>query len=354
MQVTRFLKLKYQALFAFVALAVFHSNAQQVKPSISEAKQTPKVAIALHGGAGTISKANLSEEQEKAYRAILEKALQTGYRDLLAGEDGTVAVINAIQIMEASPLFNAGVGAVYTYNEEHELDASIMHGKNKEAGAVAGVKHIKSPIAAANLVMNESVHVMLTGSGAEDFAFKHGLEKVDNTTFNTRHRKKALDNAKAKIQADEQAFYQHPENADYKFGTVGVVVLDAKGNLVAGTSTGGMTAKRFGRIGDSPIIGAGTYADNDSCAVSGTVHGEYFIRFNVASDICARVKYQGKSLDVAANEVVNQILVEAGGTGGVIAIDNQGNISMPFNTEGMYRASIDISGKVTIGIYGSE
>lgn len=354
MQVTNVLRLRTQFVCALMLSISFVSNAFETESTTSSSNPNAKVAIALHGGAGTISKANLNAEQEKAYRAILEQALRAGYRALQAGEDGSVAVITAIQIMEDSPLFNAGVGAVYTYDEEHELDASIMHGRTKQAGAVAGVKHIKSPIAAANLVMTESVHVMLTGGGAEDFAFKHGLEKVENSVFNTERRKKALDSAKAKIQANEQAFFANPENADYKFGTVGVVVLDLHGNLVAGTSTGGMTAKRFGRIGDSPIIGAGTYADNDSCAVSGTGHGEYFIRFNVAADICARVKYQDKTIEVAANEVVNQVLAEAGGTGGVIAMDNQGNISMPFNTEGMYRASIDTSGKVTIGIYGSE
>lgn len=312
------------------------------------------IAIAIHGGAGTISKANLSPEQEAAYRSALESALKAGYAELKKGQDGTVAVIKAIQLMEDSPLFNAGKGAVYTFNEEHELDASIMHGKKRNAGAVAGVKHIKSPIEAAALVMSESVHVLLTGEGAEDFAFKHGLKKVENTSFNTQRRLDALKKAKAKIMENEQAFFAEPENIDYKFGTVGVVVLDKQGNLVAGTSTGGMTAKRYGRVGDSPIIGAGTFADNNSCAVSGTGHGEFFIRFNVAADICARVEYKGQSLQEAADGVVNTVLTEAGGTGGVIAIDKKGNIAMPFNTEGMYRASIDTKGKTYIGIYGNE
>lgn len=316
--------------------------------------EKPKVAIAIHGGAGTISKANLTPEKEAEFRRLLKEALEIGHALLLAKEEGAVAVIKTIQHLEKSPLFNAGVGAVYTFDGEHELDASIMHGKDKQAGAVSGVKTIQSPIAAANLVMNESVHVMLSGEGAQNFAFKHGLAKVPNTSFDTPHRFDALQKAKAKIAVNEQAFYDHPENADYKFGTVGAVVLDSQGNLVAGTSTGGMTAKRYGRVGDSPIIGAGTYADNESCAVSGTGHGEYFIRFTVAADICARMKYQSISLDKAANDVVNGVLKDAGGTGGIIAVDKDGNISMPFNTEGMYRASVDVNGNIYIGIYGDE
>jgi beta-aspartyl-peptidase (threonine type) len=312
------------------------------------------IAIAIHGGAGTISKANLSPKQERAYRDILQKALEIGYAELKNGADGTEAVVKAIEVMENSPLFNAGVGAVYTFDESHELDASIMHGKARNAGAVAGVKHIKNPIKAARLVMEESVHVLLTSNGAEDFAFKHGLDRVDNDTFNTPRRFEALKNAKTKILENEQAFYDHPDNADYKFGTVGVVVLDQEGNLVAGTSTGGMTAKRYGRVGDSPIIGAGTFADNKSCAVSSTGHGEYFIRFNVASDICARMEYKQQSLAISADTVINGVLKDAGGTGGVIAIDHEGNIAMPFNTEGMYRASIDVNGKVYVAIYGDE
>jgi beta-aspartyl-peptidase (threonine type) len=337
-----------------IALSVSSMALNAAENTSQKRKTDQKVSIAIHGGAGTISKANLTAEQEAAFRQTLREALMIGHAALKANEDGATAVIKTIQYLENSPLFNAGVGAVYTYDGTHELDASIMHGKDKNAGAVAGVKTIKSPIAAANLVMNESVHVMLSGEGAESFAFKHGLSKVNNSSFDTPHRLEALKKAKAKINKDEQAFYQHPENADYKFGTVGAVVLDSSGNLVAGTSTGGMTAKRYGRVGDSPIIGAGTYADNDSCAVSGTGHGEYFIRFNVASDICARMKYQNISLEQAANDVVNKVLKDAGGTGGIIAVDKNGNISMPFNTEGMYRGSVDTQGNIYIGIYGDE
>ena len=309
---------------------------------------TNPIAIAIHGGAGTITKANLSEQQAQQYRAKLEEALRAGYAQLEAGKDGQFAVISAIQILEQSPLFNAGIGAVYTYAGEHELDASIMHGAERLAGAVSGVKTIASPIAAAQAVMNHSVHVMLSGSGAEEFAQEQGLAQVDNHIFDTERRFKSLQKAKRAI-ADSQT--ELLEFQDYKFGTVGAVVLDQQGNVVAGTSTGGMTVKRYGRIGDSPIIGAGTFADNDSCAVSATGHGEYFIRYQVAADICARMAYQGLTLQAAADKVVNEVLVEADGSGGVIAIDKAGNIAMPFNTEGMYRASIDIHGKMSVAIY---
>ena len=309
---------------------------------------TNPIAIAIHGGAGTITKANLSEQQAQQYRAKLEEALRAGYAQLEAGKDGQFAVISAIQILEQSPLFNAGIGAVYTYAGEHELDASIMHGAERLAGAVSGVKTIASPIAAAQAVMNHSVHVMLSGSGAEEFAQEQGLAQVDNHIFDTERRFKSLQKAKRAI-ADSQT--ELLEFQDYKFGTVGAVVLGQQGNVVAGTSTGGMTAKRYGRIGDSPIIGAGTFADNYSCAVSATGHGEYFIRYQVAADICARMAYQGLTLQAAADKVVNEVLVEADGSGGVIAIDKAGNIAMPFNTEGMYRASIDIHGKMSVAIY---
>ena len=199
------------------------------------------------------------------------------------------------------------------------------------------------------MVMNESPHVMLSGRGAEDYAKENGLEQVDNTVFDTEFRKQALDKAKARMQQVSSGYGSQQGNE--RFGTVGAVVLDQEGNIVAGTSTGGMTAKRYGRIGDSPVIGAGTYADNESCAVSATGHGEYFIRYNVAADICARMKYQGLTLNDAANTVVNDVLVKAGGDGGVIAIDAKGNVAMPFNSAGMYRASIDINGKVKVAIY---
>ncbi|WP_100658251.1 isoaspartyl peptidase/L-asparaginase family protein [Alteromonas flava] len=311
-----------------------------------------EVAIAIHGGAGTITQADLTPEQDSAYRAALAGALDTGYALLKAGKPGEDAVVAAIQLMEESPLFNAGVGAVYTYDERHELDASIMHGLMRQAGAVAAVTNVKSPIAAALAVMQHSPHVMLTGEGAEQFAKEQGLTLVNNTYFNTERRLQAL--KKAKLALTPQAGIHIASGADYKFGTVGVVVLDKQGNLVAGTSTGGMTAKRYGRVGDSPIIGAGTFADNASCAVSATGHGEYFIRYNVAADICARMTYQNVSLQQAADAVIHQVLKPAGGDGGVVAVDKYGNVAMPFNTEGMYRASIDAMGTRKIAIYKED
>lgn len=307
------------------------------------------VAIAIHGGAGTILKSSMTLEKEAAYKRVLENAVTHGYYLLQNGEKGEVAVVETIKILESSPLFNAGIGAVYTYDGEHELDASIMHGGTKNAGAVAGVKTIRSPIEAARLVMDSSPHVLLSGKGAEEYAAQNGLEQVDNKVFDTEFRKDALDKAKARMAQVHTGYGTQQGNE--RFGTVGAVVLDSNGNIVAGTSTGGMTAKRYGRIGDSPIIGAGTYADNESCAVSATGHGEYFIRYHVASDICARMKYQEISLEKAADTVVNDILVKAGGEGGVVAIDGEGNIAMPFNSKGMYRASIDMNGKITIAIY---
>lgn len=338
------------ALYAIGALTA--SFAITSVPALADdSKQLVKtpVAIAIHGGAGTILKSSMTPEKEADYKRVLTQAVQHGYALLQKGEKGEVAVVETIKILESSPLFNAGIGAVYTFDGEHELDASIMHGGSKNAGAVAGVKTIRSPIEAALLVMNESPHVMLSGRGAEDYAKENGLEQVDNTVFDTEFRKQALDKAKARMQQVSSGYGSQQGNE--RFGTVGAVVLDQGGNIVAGTSTGGMTAKRYGRIGDSPVIGAGTYADNESCAVSATGHGEYFIRYNVAADICARMKYQGLTLNDAANTVVNDVLVKAGGDGGVIAIDAKGNVAMPFNSAGMYRASVDINGKVKVAIY---
>lgn len=312
------------------------------------------IALAIHGGAGTITKANLTDEKEAQYRATLTQSLNAGYSVLKNGGSSEEAVIKAIQIMEDSPLFNAGVGAVFTWDEEHELDASIMRGQDKQAGAIAGAKRTKSPIAAAQLVMNKSVHVMLSGNGADAFAKENGLTMVDNSTFDTERRRQALEKVKKKLLKNDHAMSLDADVVDYKFGTVGAVALDKQGNLAAGTSTGGMTAKRWGRIGDSPIIGAGTWADNQSCAVSATGHGEYFIRHHVAADICSRVKYAGKSVEQAGNEVIHQVLSPEAGSGGVIILDPKGNIAMPFNSEGMYRASIDANGKVTVAIYGKE
>lgn len=352
--------LSKRIVFIFSSFALFACNADTDNQASTTQSGDAKIAIAIHGGAGTILKKNMSDEREAAYREILERAVRAGYAELQAGKDGTEAVITAIEIMENSPLFNAGVGAVYTFDETHELDASIMHGLERQAGAVAGVKTIRNPIKAAMLVMQESPHVMLTGEGAEAFAAQNSLEMVENSHFNSKRRFDSLQKAKKRIASQQDKAQKSAsiydaiaasEFQDYKFGTVGAVVLDKQGNLVAGTSTGGMTAKRYGRVGDSPIIGAGTFADNNSCAVSATGHGEYFIRYNVAADICARMLYQNVSLEQASNTVLFDVLNSERGEGGVIAVDKQGNIAMPFNSAGMYRASIDVNGKLTVEIY---
>ena len=314
---------------------------------MSAANETP-VAIALHGGAGTIERGAMSEELEATYRAFLDDAITRGYEELREGRSGLDVVVSVIQMMEDSPLFNVGRGAVYTWEGTHELDASIMHGDNLDAGAVAGVSTVKSPIALARAVMEDSPHVMLAGAGAEAFALERGFDPVPAEYFATERRRQALEAYKANEQAGLK-----PE-ADHKFGTVGVVVLDQTGNLVAGTSTGGMTGKRWGRIGDSPVIGAGTYADNRGCAVSATGHGEYFIRHTVARDICARMQFGGVTLEEAASTVVMEELVAAAGEGGIVAVDPAGSVALVFNTPGMYRASINAAGRKVVAIYGED
>lgn len=316
-------------------------------------------AIAIHGGAGTIEKSKMTPEKEAAYRAKLEEALNAGYAVLDKDGSSLDAVVAAINVMENSPLFNAGKGAVYTYDGTHELDASIMDGRTREAGAVAGVKRIANPIDLARMVMEDSPFVMLSGAGAEEFAKSRGVPLVNNAVFDTEHRRKQLDKAKEKLDRENKQDKDYKASVDalpvpYRMGTVGAVALDKHGNLAAGTSTGGMTAKRYGRIGDSPVIGAGTFADNRSCAVSATGHGEYFIRYNVAADICARVQYQGQTAMAAANEVIHKVLLPVGGTGGVIVVDTDGNIAMPFNTKGMYRASRRGGGAAEIAIFKDE
>ncbi|KGJ90958.1 Beta-aspartyl-peptidase [Colwellia psychrerythraea] len=346
-------KLNLPLAASIAALMMLSSTA-----ALAHATEKP-FAIAIHGGAGTIQKAKFTPEREKAYRAKLAEAVEAGYAVLDKGGESLDAVTAAINVLENSPFFNAGKGAVYTHNETHEMDASIMDGKNRQAGAVAGVKHIENPINLAKLVMEESVHVMLSGDGAEEFARKQGVTLVDNNIFDTEGRYKSLLRAKAKMEKaekelkDYQAAHQSLDT-EYKVGTVGAVALDKMGNIAAGTSTGGMTNKRFGRIGDSPVIGAGTFAENESCAVSATGHGEYFIRYNVAADICARVKYQGKSIEQAGNEVIHDVLLPVGGTGGVIIIDTKGNMSLPFNTKGMYRATKSNTTPTYVAIFKDE
>lgn len=314
------------------------------------AEGEPVFGLAIHGGAGTITRASLSAEKEAAIRADLGEALDRGYQVLEAGGSSLDAVQAAILVLEDSPLFNAGRGAVYTADATHELDASLMDGKTMQAGAAASVKRVRNPILLARKVMDESVHVMLSGAGADEFAERAGLQLVDNTFFNTEFRRGQLEAARGKVEEDA-SLMEDPLKFEHKFGTVGAVALDRHGNLAAGTSTGGTTNKRFGRIGDSPIIGAGTYADNAACAVSATGHGEYFIRYAVAHEICARKRHAGMSLSEAAESVIMQDLVQVEGSGGVIALDADGNVAMPFNTEGMYRGLRMSDARLDIKIY---
>jgi len=307
------------------------------------AQPQQKVAIVIHGGAGTIEKSKLTPELEKEYRSKLEEALTIGHSILTEGGSSLDAVVSTIAILEDSPLFNAGKGAVFTSDGHHELDASIMDGQSLNAGAVASVKRIKNPILLARTVMEKSPHVMLAGYGAEVFAKEQGFSFVENDYFFTEKRYEYW-----------QKVIEGETGEAEKHGTVGCVALDQDGNLAAGTSTGGMTNKRFGRIGDSPIIGAGTYADNNSCGVSATGHGEYFIREVIAFKICAKMELQGMSVDSAASSTIHGDLTTIGGTGGVIALDKNGNISMPFNTAGMYRGYVGTDGKMGILIFKSD
>jgi beta-aspartyl-peptidase (threonine type) len=308
-----------------------------------------RTALVIHGGAGVIERGSMTAEEEKLVRADLDQALDAAHAILAKGGSALDAVQAAIRVLEESPRFNAGKGAVFNAQGKHELDASIMEGHTQRAGAVAGVMTVRSPITLARAVMERSDHVMLAGAGAEQFADTlPDIERVPNSWFDTERRRKQLEDAQAKQKAN--AGIAAPGSY---FGTVGVVALDAQGHIAAGTSTGGMTNKRWGRVGDSPIIGAGTWADA-RCGVSGTGWGEFYIRTAVAHDICARVAYRGDSLAVAAEEVVNKIVPALGGDGGAIALDSDGNIAMPFNTAGMYRAWMKPDGSRGTAIYRDE
>lgn len=325
---------------------------QEKSSVLSEIKERPlEYAMVIHGGAGTILKADMTPEKDKAYRATLTEALEIGEKILKNGGSSIDAVEKTINHLENSPLFNAGKGAVFTNAGENEMDASIMFGKDQNAGAIGGVTNIKHPINAARAVMEQSDHVMLSGKGAEEFAEKIGLEIVEPAYFKTDWRWDALQKAKAKEM--EMGFQEATLEDDNRYGTVGAVALDREGNICAGTSTGGMTNKRYNRIGDAPIIGAGTFADNASCGVSATGHGEFFIRYTVARDIAALMEYKGLSLEEAGKYIINEKLVEKGGSGGVVALDRNGNITMPFNSEGMYRGYLTPSEKV-VKIYKDE
>ncbi len=324
--------------------ALYSCNPEQPSESAADMKSTQpqekaEYAIAIHGGAGTITRSSMSPEKEKEYLAALNEALDRGESILKEGGSSLDAIQAAIMYMEDSPLFNAGKGAVFTNDETNELDASIMYGPDQNAGAIGGVTNVRNPILAARAVMEKSDHVMLSGTGAEKFAMEQGIEIVDPSYFHTDRRFESLQ----RVKAQEQEVDQMSESD--RHGTVGAVALDRNGNLAAGTSTGGMTNKRWNRIGDAPIIGAGTYADNASCAVSCTGHGEYFIRYAVAHDIAARMEYKGISLQQAADEVVMDKLVEKGGSGGIISVDKYGNVALVFNSEGMYRGYATPAGR---------
>lgn len=324
--------------FAFIALIFLSFTASS--------QSTGTYTLVIHGGAGNITPANLSVEKASQFEAKLKEVLKLGDSILKEGGTSMDAVESCIRMMEDCPLFNAGKGAVFNAEGKNELDAAIMDGKTGMAGAVAGVTTIRNPITAARAVMEKSEHVMLTGKGAETFAAEQGIEIVSPDYFFTQQRWN--DYLKIKNRLDSI------NNVDKKHGTVGCVALDKYGNLAAGTSTGGMTLKKYGRVGDTPVIGAGTYADNNTCAVSATGHGEFFIRNVVAYDISALMKYNGLSIEEAANEVVMIKLKKQGGTGGIIAVDKNGNIAMPFNTSGMFRGFIKSGGEMKVAMFGEE
>ncbi|MBF8151273.1 isoaspartyl peptidase/L-asparaginase [Winogradskyella sp. F6397] len=347
--------------FTLVFLLCFACNNENkttdalIESEVETKIEKPEFAIVIHGGAGTILKKNMTPEREAAYKAKLEEAIRVGYNILKQGGSSLDAVEKTINVMEDSPLFNAGKGAVFTNAETNELDASIMDGKTLNAGASAGTTTVRNPINLARTIMDKSEHVMLSGKGAETFAKEQGLELVDPNYFYTENRFKSLqrakDREKVELDHDDQTAFYDPTIKDSKFGTVGCVALDKNGNLAAGTSTGGMTNKRYGRIGDAPIIGSGTYANNATCAVSSTGWGEFFIRAQVAHDISALMEYKGLSLQEAARIVIQEKVPNLGGNGGIIAVDKDGNMVMEFNTAGMYRATMNDKGELVIGIY---
>lgn len=342
----------------FLFIPVFLLISCNEKKAMDESQATRYVMV-IHGGAGTIEKALMTPEKEKDYTEALTMALQAGYDQIKQGKPALDAVQSAINIMENSPLFNAGKGAVFTHDGKNEMDASIMDGKTLKAGAVAGVTNIKNPINAARAVMEKSEHVMMAGRGAEIFAASSGCDTVPASYFFTQERWYQLQRVireeggdRVAINDDElrQSRISGISDRDKKYGTVGAIALDLEGNLAAGTSTGGMTNKRYGRIGDSPIIGAGTYCNNETAGISGTGWGEYYIREVAANRVSSLMELKGLSVKEAAAQVIAEI-GKMGGDGGIIALDKQGRVAMEFNTEGMYRGMVDENGKISIYIY---
>jgi beta-aspartyl-peptidase (threonine type) len=344
----------------FLAVQLSAQN-KKVSSKNNQKGMKEKFVLVIHGGAGTILKKNMTPEKEKAYTEGMELALRMGYAILEKGGTAMDAVEAAVRVLEDHPLFNAGKGAVFTNEGKNELDASIMNGKDLKAGAVAGVTTIKNPITAARAVMEKSEHVMMMGPGAEKFATQEGLDIVDPSYFYTEDRWQGLlrvrkeDPNKTVLDHDstikQEAHVKQPANRDHKYGTVGAVALDMHGNLAAATSTGGMTNKKFGRVGDAPIIGAGTYANNKTCAVSCTGWGEFFIRLSVAKSVSDLMEYKNYSVQKAADDLIMKQVPALGGDGGLIVVDKNGNFSMPFNTEGMYRGYVKSDGKIVVKIY---
>ena len=333
-------------IFASFLLLTACSPAPEQKNSAS-----PPIGIVIHGGAGTILRENMTPEIEAAYRETLAEAIRVGYTLLKNGASSQEAIEKTIHVMEDSPLFNAGKGAVLTADETIELDASFMNGATLDAGAISGVKTVKHPISAAIKVMENSPHVMLSGQGADQFASEQGLEIVEPSYFFTERRINSLKRVKEAEGQTQSSAQTYLYLRNQRYGTVGCVALDAKGNLAAGTSTGGMTNKKWNRIGDAPIIGAGTYANNATCAISATGWGEYFIRSVVAHDISALMEYKGLSIQEASRIVIHEKVAALGGNGGIVGIDNRGNIAMEMNTPGMYRAHMDSEGTLTVKIF---
>ncbi|TDQ07507.1 isoaspartyl peptidase/L-asparaginase family protein [Pedobacter metabolipauper] len=321
------------------------------------AQEKVKYVMVVHGGAGTILKKNMTPAKEAAYTAALTEALRKGYEAIKAGKSSLDAVETAIHVLEDNPLFNAGKGAVFTHDGKNEMDAAIMDGKTLMAGSVAGVTTIRNPISAARAVMEKSEHVMMVGAGAEKFAAQSGIEIVDPKYFFTDERweglQKAIKEDSTKTVLDhgsKKSMKLGTINKDNKFGTVGAVALDKMGNLAAGTSTGGMTNKKYGRVGDAPVIGSGTYANNLTAGISCTGWGEFYIRSVVAHDISAMMEYKSLSVKDAAQASLDK-MAKLGGDGGLIALDKNGNVTMPFNTEGMYRGTVTADGKIEVLIY---
>lgn len=338
-----------------ISLPLLALSAMTVNAHAADQPAAPKTALVIHGGAGFVPKDSISEEERRAYHAALNRALDAGNAVLKRGGSALDAVTAVVVVLEDAPQFNAGKGAVFNAKGGHELDAAIMEGHSRRAGSVAGVTTIKNPIKLARTVMEHSAHVMLAGAGAEAFAdTRPEIERVPNHWFDTDKRRQQLEKAKREEAAKgKREASRSLDDAPTYFGTVGAVALDAQGHIAAATSTGGMTNKKWGRVGDAPIIGAGTWAD-EGCGVSGTGWGEYYIRNAVAHDICARVAYRGDSLQAAAEEVVNRIVPAAGGDGGAIAMDRQGNIAMPFNSGSMFRGWIRTDGSRGTAIHEAE